>query len=195
MKNLNETIRKENSFVDRIQEIRARAREHIKCGAITADYAGDLDTAIRILNEALATEVVCTLRYKSHYYAAEGIDSKAIAEEFLEHAREEEDHANRIAKRIKQLGGKPDFDPATLLTRSHAEFQEGSTLVEMIEEDLIAERIAIESYRDMVQYFGQTDPTSRRLMEHILAKEEEHAEELSSLLLTLDPTRKPEVAA
>jgi bacterioferritin len=167
----------------------------MKCGAITSGYAGDLKTSIKILNEALATEWVCVLRYQFHYYAADGIDSRSIAQEFLEHSKEETKHAERIALRIKQLGGKADFNPATFLSRSHSEYHEGTTLIEMIQEDLIAERIAIESYQEMIRYFGDKDPTSRRLMEDILAQEEEHAEELSSLLLALDPTQRPEVAA
>lgn len=177
-------------FFTTIQELRNRAREHIKRGAITPNYEGDLSVSIQVLNEALATELVCVLRYKAHYFAAEGILSQSVAQEFLEHAAEEQEHADRIAARIKQLGGKADFNPATLLSRSHAEYQEGATLIEMIEEDLIAERIAIDSYREIIQYFGEKDSTSRRLIEDILAKEEEHAEELSSLLLVLDPTRE-----
>ena len=178
-----------------IQEIRDRAKEHIKRGAVTETYHGDLDQAVRVLNEALATELVCVLRYRSHYYNADGILSQSVAGEFLEHSIEEWHHADRIAARIKQLDGKPDFNPATLLERSHAEFQEGATLVEMIEADLVAERIAIDSYRDVIRYFGENDPTSRRMMESILASEEEHAEELSSLLMVIDPRRQSDQAA
>ena len=188
-------MNRKGPFSASVQEIRDRAKEHIKRGAITETYKGDLATSIEILNEALATELVCTLRYKSHYYNADGILSQAVAEEFLEHAVEEQEHADRIAARIKQLDGRPDFNPATLLGRSHSEFQQGETLIEMIEEDLIAERIAIDTYREIVRYFGEKDPTSRRMMESVLAKEEEHAEELSSLLFVLDPRRKPEQAA
>jgi bacterioferritin len=174
------------SFSASIQEIRDRARAHIESGAVTSDYKGDLKTSIKLLNEALATELICTLRYKYHYFAAEGIHSKEVAEEFLEHAGEEQEHADQIAERIKQLGGKADLNPSTLVERSHAEYREGNTLMEMIREDLIAERIAIESYREMIRYFGENDPTSRRLMEEILAKEEEHAEDLASLISTLN---------
>ncbi len=188
------TLHKIHPFLTDIQTIRARAREHIKCGAITTTYEGDLQTAIQLLNEALATEIVCYLRYKNHYFNADGIQSASVAEEFLEHAQEEQAHADQIAARIKQLGGNPDLNPANLVSRSHAEYQEGQTLVEMIEEDLIAERIAIDSYKEMIHYFGEKDPTSRRLMESILEKEEEHAEDLSSLLLTLDPNKRPQVA-
>lgn len=195
MDNQTKTNLRPTSFSDHIEELRERARQHIKCGAITPSYNGNLDTSIKILNEALATELVCVLRYKFHYYNAEGIQAKGVAEEFKEHAQEEQDHADRIAVRIKQLGGKPDFNPSTLLSRSHSEYKEGNTLIEMTEEDLIAERIAIESYREIIQYFGENDPTSRRLMEDILAKEEEHAEELSSLLFNLDPARITKLAA
>lgn len=177
-------------FLTDIQELRRRAREHIKCGAITEDYEGDLQTAISILNDALATEIVCVLRYKHHYFTAHGIQSDAVKQEFLEHAEEEQDHADRIAERIVQLGGNPELNPSGLASRSHSEYQEGESLTEMIEEDLIAERIAIESYREMIRYFEKNDPTSRRLLERVLAKEEEHAEDLSSLLLEIDPSRK-----
>jgi bacterioferritin len=189
------TASKSISFTDKIRELRDRARAHIESGAVTPSYEGDLETSIQILNEALATELVCTLRYKYHYFSAEGIHSKDVAEEFLEHANEEQEHADRIARRITQLGGKPDLNPETLTLRSHAEYKEGDSLLEMIREDLIAERIAIESYREMIQYFGNKDSTSRRLMESILAKEEEHAEELSSLLSTLDHRERSSEAA
>lgn len=172
------------TFLSDIEELRRRAREHMMDGAVTSTYEGDVQTSIRILNEALATEIVCTLRYKNHYYTAHGINSKAIADEFWEHAEEEQEHADRIAKRIEELGGSPDFNPANLATRSHAEYQEGTTLQELIQEDLVAERIAIDSYREMIRYFDLHDPTSRRMMERVLAKEEEHAEELQSLLQT-----------
>lgn len=187
----NNTKKPSQPFLTDVIELRRRAREHILNGAVTEDYSLDLDTTIKLLNEALATELVCVLRYKSHYYMAEGIHAKAVAAEFLEHSQEEEEHAGWIATRMRQLGGKPDFNPAGLLTRSHAEFQEGDTLVEMVQEDLIAERIAIESYREMIQYFGDKDPTTRRLLETILAQEEEHAEDMSSILSTLDPRKSP----
>lgn len=173
-----------------IQEIRRRARQHILDGAVTPSYEGDLETSIRLLQEALATEIVCTLRYKSHFYLATGIHAASVAQEFSEHATEEQQHAEQISERISQLGGEPNWSPDGILTRSHAEFRGGETLVDLIKEDLIAERIAIDSYKEMAQYFGQKDPTSRRLMEEILAKEEEHAEDLSDLLLTLEPNRK-----
>lgn len=178
-------------FLSDLQSIRKRARDHIRRGAITPAYRGDRELSIGLLNEALATEIVCTLRYTSHYYLAEGIHAESVREEFSQHAREEQEHALQIAARIKQLGGKPDFHPRELLNRSHSEFTEGETLVQLIEEDLIAERIAIESYQEMIRHFGEHDPTSRRLIEQILGKEEEHAEELASLLLTLDPERRP----
>jgi bacterioferritin len=181
---------KKTFFTD-ITELRRRAREHILKGAVTPDYQGDIDTAVKVLNEGLATELVCVLRYRNHHFMAEGIDAKSVAAEFLVHSQEEQEHADWIAARIRQLGGKPNFNPQGLLTRSHAEYQEGETLVEMVKEDLIAERIAIESYREMIQYFSQSDSTTRRLLETILAKEEEHAEDMSSILSTLDPEKKP----
>lgn len=180
-------------FVSDIRAIRERARRHIEEGAITPSYGADKDTVIRVLNEALATEIVCTLRYKRHYYTAKGMTSAGVAEEFLEHANEEQVHADQIAERIVQLGGDPDFSPDSLATRSHAEYVEGDSLPEMIKEDLVAERIAIESYRDIIEYLGAKDSTTRRLMEEILAKEEEHAEDLLSLIqeLQLDLSDTP----
>ena len=173
-------------FVSDIQEIRRRAREHIEAGAVTAHYRGDRETVIKVMNEALATELVCVLRYKRHYFMAAGLNSGAAADEFAEHAKDEQEHADRIAERITQLGGEPNFDPSGLLTRSHSEYVPGTTLLEMIKEDLIAERIAIDSYSDIIRYLGEDDPTSRRLMEDILAKEEEHADDLADLLVRLD---------
>ena len=169
-------------FLSDIQEIRRRAREHIERGALTEGYKADRQTVLRLLNEALATEIVCTLRYKRHYYMAKGLTSASIAEEFLEHANDEQDHADRIAERIAELEGEPDYNPEGLATRSHSEYSEGEDLVEMLKEDLVAERIAIESYSEIVRFLGNDDPTSRRLMEDILAKEEEHANDLSDLL-------------
>jgi bacterioferritin len=174
-------------FVMDMQEIQRRAREHVMKGAVTPAYRGDVETAVRLLNEALATEIVCTLRYRRHHYMAAGIHYQAIADEFMEHANEEQVHADRIAERIRQLGGAPDFNPAGLLSRSHAQYAEGNSLVDMIKEDLIAERIAIESYLEMIRFFGDNDPTSRRLMEEILQQEEEHADDMATLLETLDP--------
>ena len=172
----------EKPFLTDIKTLRERARKHIEQGAITEGYKGDRETAIKILNEALATEIVCVLRYKRHYFTASGIHAEGVAAEFLQHANEEQGHADQIARRIVQLNGAPDFDPAGLVTRSHAEYVEGDTLIDMIKEDLVAERIAIDSYREMITYFGNDDPTSRRLMEEILAVEEEHADDLVSLL-------------
>jgi bacterioferritin len=180
------------SFLSDIQEIRNRARQKIEDGPVTPDYGLDKDRAIGILNEALATEIVCVLRYRFHYYMATGIHSTAVADEFAEHAREEQEHAEQIAERIKQLGGKPDLNPATLIQRSHSEYKEGTSLVDMIREDLVAERIAIESYREMIQFFGDKDPTSRRMMEVILAKEEEHADDLADLLFAIGPDEHAE---
>ena len=170
------------SFLSKIREIRERARQQIASGAVTQDYRLDRDQAVGILNEALATELVCVLRYRFHYYMATGIHSQAVKEEFKEHADEEQEHADRIAERIKQLGGKPRMNPAELTGLSHSEYKEGTSLTDMIREDLVAERIAIESYREMIRYFGEQDPTSRRMLEEILSKEEEHADELTDLL-------------
>lgn len=173
---------KQQPFLSDIQTLRERARQHMEQGAVTPGYAADRDTVIKILNAALATEIVCQLRYKRHYFMADGIHAEAAKSEFLEHANEEAQHADRIAERIVQLGGAPDFSPEGLATRSHAEYAEGTTLREMIEEDLVAERVAIESYREIVLYLGDRDSTTRRLMEEVLAAEEEHAEDLVSLL-------------
>jgi bacterioferritin len=175
------------SFLKNIQEIRDRARQQIEQGAITKDYTLDREQAISILNEAPATELVCVLRYKFHYFMATGIHSAAVADEFLQHAREEQQHADRLAERIKQLGGKPQMHPAVIAETSHSEYREGTSLADMIREDLVAERIAIETYREIVNYFGEQDPTSRILMEQILAKEEEHADELADLLFAVEP--------
>lgn len=174
--------RQTGTFVADIEAIRRRARQHIENGAVTESYRGDRETVIKVLNEALATELVCVLRYKRHYFAATGIQAEAVADEFLEHAQEEQQHADMIAERITQLDGEPDFNPATLTARSHSEYVEGESLVDMIREDLVAERIAIESYSEIVRYLGENDPTSRRVMEEILAKEEEHAEDMRSLI-------------
>ncbi len=169
-------------FVTDIQTLRARARQHIEQGAVTQGYSADRDTVIRLLNEALATEIICVLRYKRHYFMASGINAQSVAQEFLQHATEEQMHADQIAQRIVQLGGAPNFSPEGLSTRSHSEYVEGASLLDMIKEDLVAERIAIDSYRDMIRYFGNDDPTTRRLMETILAMEEEHADDLVTLL-------------
>lgn len=172
-------------FLTDIKTLRERARQHIQNGAVTEGYTADRETAVRLLNEALATEIVCVLRYKRHHYMASGIHAESVAAEFLEHANEEQGHADSIAQRIVQLKGEPNFNPEGLLSRSHAEYVEGETLTDMIKEDLVAERIAIDSYREMINYFGTDDPTSRRLMEEILAVEEEHADDLVNLLETV----------
>jgi bacterioferritin len=169
-------------FLTDVQTLRERARKHIENGAVTAGYTADRETVIKLLNDALATEIVCVLRYRRHYFMASGINAESVAAEFLQHSNEEQGHADQIAHRIVQLKGEPDFNPGGLLTRSHAEYAEGSTLIEMIQEDLVAERIAIDSYREMISYFGNDDPTSRRMMEDILAVEEEHADDLVNLL-------------
>jgi len=172
-------------FLTDIKTFRERARRHIEKGAVTEGYSADRETVIKLLNEALATEIVCVLRYKRHYFMASGIHAEGVAAEFLQHANDEQGHADQIAARIVQLGGEPNFNPDGLLTRSHAEYVEGETLIDMIKEDLVAERIAIDSYRDMINYFGNDDPTTRRLMESILAVEEEHADDLVNLLSEL----------
>jgi bacterioferritin len=176
----------QGSFITDIKELRRRARQHIENGAVTAGYKVDRETALKLLNEALATEIVCVLRYKRHYYAATGINSEGVRAEFLEHAGEEQQHADQISERITQLGGEPNLNPEGMLSRSHSEYVEGTSLVDMIKEDLVAERIAIESYTDIIRFFGEGDPTSRRLMEEILAKEEEHANDLADLLKRMD---------
>ena len=172
-------------FLSDIEALRARARQHMEKGAVTESYRADRETVVRILNEALATEIVCVLRYKRHYYMASGIHAQAVADEFLEHANEEQGHADQIAKRIVELDGEPNFSPDGLSSRSHSEYVEGTTLIDMLKEDLVAERIAIESYSEIVRYLGNDDPTTRRLMESILAVEEEHADDLKTLLETL----------
>jgi bacterioferritin len=174
-------------FLTDIKTLRQRAREHIERGAVTDGYKADRETVIKVLNEALATEIVCNLRYRRHYFMASGIDAQGAADEFLQHANEEQGHADEIAGRIVQLGGEPNFSPDGLLTRSHAEYTEGKSLAEMIKEDLVAERIAIDSYREMVRYLGNDDPTTRRMMEGILAVEEEHADDLVTLLEKMRP--------
>ena len=170
-----------------IPTLRKRARQHIEDGAVTASYSADRDTVLRLLNEALATEIVCTLRYRRHYFMADGLQAESVKKEFLEHALEEQEHADQIAARIVQLDGEPNFDPRGLADRSHAEYVAGDTLEAMIREDLVAERVAIDSYKEMIAYIGPRDPTTKRMLEEILAKEEEHAEDLCSML--------PDVAA
>ena len=172
-------------FLSDIQALRSRARRHIERGAVTEGYQADLATVIRLLNEALATEIVCVLRYKRHFYMATGINAQPVGQEFLQHANEEQLHADQIAARIVQLGGQPNFSPDGLASRSHSEYVEGDSLTDMIREDLVAERVAIDSYGEMIRYIGDKDPTTKRLMESILAMEEEHADDLVSLLETL----------
>jgi bacterioferritin len=169
-------------FLTDIKTLRERARQHIEKGAVTEGYAADRETVIKLLNEALATEIVCVLRYKRHYFMASGIHAEGVAAEFLQHANEEQGHADEIAGRIVQLGGEPNFSPDGLTSRSHAEYVEGDSLLDMIKEDLVAERIAIDSYREMIQYVGNDDSTTRRMLEGILAMEEEHADDLVNLL-------------
>ena len=183
------SVRK-GDFLSDVEELRRRARQHIQDGAVTAGYQADREKVVAVLNEALATEIVCVLRYKRHYFMATGIHANAVAQEFLQHATDEQGHADRIAGRITQLGGEPNFNPEGLATRSHSQYVEGNSLVDMIREDLVAERIAVDSYGEIVRFLGDRDITSRRMMEEILAVEEEHADDLRDLLATLDPTRK-----
>lgn len=172
----------EQPFLTDIQTLRERARRHIEDGAVTAGYQADRATVIKLLNEALATEIVCILRYKRHFFMASGINADAVAQEFLQHANEEQQHADQIAARIVQLKGEPNFNPEGLTLRSHAEYVEGENLIDMIKEDLVAERIAIDSYGEMIRYIGDKDITTRRMLEAILAVEEEHADDLASML-------------
>ncbi len=177
-------------FVMDVKEIRRRARKHVEEGAVTEGYEGDRKTILKLLNDALATEIICVLRYKRHYFMAQGIHAKPIAEEFQEHATEEQAHADSIAERIMQLGGEPDLNPEGLTTRSHSQYVEGESLLDMVKEDLVAERIAIDSYKEIIAYVGGKDPTTRRLMEEILSKEEEHADDMADILAALDPAKK-----
>ena len=172
---------KKKPFLTAVKTLRARARKHMEQGAITDTYRGDRAVVVKLLNEALATELVCVLRYRRHYFMAVGINADAVAAEFLTHANEEQGHADLIAARIVQLNGEPDFNPASLTDRSHAEYVEGDDLVDMIKEDLVAERVAIDSYREMIEYISK-DSTTRRMLEGILAVEEEHADDLVGLL-------------
>ena len=165
-----------------VNTLRQRARQHVEQGAVTEGYSADRQTILRLLNESLATEWVCALRYKRHYYMASGIKASVAADEFLEHATQELEHADKLAERIVQLGGEPDLNPDNLSKNSHAQYVAGSNLKEMVLEDLIAERIAIDSYREIIQYIGESDPTTRRIFEDILAQEEEHADDMADLL-------------
>jgi bacterioferritin len=171
-----------SDFLTDIQTLRERARAEIDRGPITEAYGADRDRVLEVLNQVLATELVCTLRYRRHYYMAKGLSSGPVAAEFLQHANEEQGHADMVAERITQLQGAPDFDPATLTSRSHAEYKEGDGLLDMIREDLVAERIAIASYQEITRWLGEKDPTTRRVIEEILAVEEEHADDLLTFL-------------
>jgi bacterioferritin len=171
-----------NTFKADIEDIRRRAREKMGDGAVTAFYKADREKVIEVLNEVLATETVCTLRYRSHYFMAKGIHASGVEDEFLEHAKDEQDHADRVAKRITELGGRPNLNPEGLATRSHAQYGDGDALEDMIQEDLIAERIAIATYSEIVRWLGNDDPTTRRMMEELLATEEEHADDMAKLL-------------
>ena len=169
-------------FLSDIQAIRKRARAHMERGAVTDTYTLDRDTVLKLLNEALATEIVCVLRYKRHYYMAQGIDAESVKAEFLQHANDEQMHADQIAERITQLDGTPNFSPEGLSARSHSEFVVPEELAAMIEENLVAERIAIDSYREIINYIGDRDTTTKRMLEQILAVEEEHAEDMKTLM-------------
>lgn len=169
-------------FLTDVATLRKRARQQMDAGAVTPNYGADPKVVVGVLNSALATEIVCVLRYKRHYFMAQGIASESVKQEFAQHATEEQEHADRLAERIVQLGGEPDFDPETLVKRSHSEYKPGTSLLDMLREDLVAERIAIESYREIVEWMHGKDPTSKRMMEEILAKEEEHAEDIQSML-------------
>ena len=171
-----------SDFLTDVKTLRERARANIEQGPVTDAYGADRNRVIEVLNEALATEIVCYLRYKRHYFMAQGINAGAVAAEFLQHATEEQGHADEIALRITQLQGEPNFDPDTLTSRSHAEYAEGTTLLDMVKEDLIAERVAIESYSEIIRWLGDKDVTTRRMLEGVLAVEEEHADDLLSFL-------------
>ena len=171
-----------DAFVIDVEKIRADARQHMDEGPVTPSYGADRETVLKLLNDSLATEIVCTLRYKRHYFMAKGIHSEAVAQEFLQHATEEQQHADTLAERIVQLGGAPNFAPDGLTSRSHSEYSEGKDLIDMIRENLIAERIAIDTYREIIRYLGDKDVTTRRIFEEILAVEEEHADDMADLL-------------
>jgi bacterioferritin len=171
-----------NEFLTDIQTLRNRARMHIENGPVTEGYKADRERVIDVLNTALATEIVCVLRYKRHYFTATGIHAEGVKAEFLQHATEEQQHADWLAERITQLGGKPNFNPAGLTERSHSEYAEGTDLQSMIRENLVAERVAIESYSEIIRWLANDDPTTRRLMEEILKAEEEHADDMANLL-------------
>jgi len=173
-----------SDFMTDIETLRRNARANIEKGPVTESYAADLPRVLDVLQQALATELVCVLRYRQHYHAATGMNSEPVAAEFLEHAQEEQDHADRIAERMGQLGGTPDFNPDTLTAKAHSEYRTADDLIDMVKEDLVAERIAIASYTEIINWLGDKDPTTRRLLEGILAVEEEHADDLLTLMET-----------
>ena len=176
------TLVKDKSTLSDTETIRERARKHIENGAVTASYRADRDAVLEMLDSALATELVCALRYRHHHFLANGLQAEAAAREFLEHAHQEQEHADRIAARIVQLGGEPDFSPRKLHERSHSEYGQATELEDMLREDLVAERIAVETYSEMIRFLGNDDPTTRRMLEDVLAVEEEHADDLAGLL-------------
>ncbi|OFZ22120.1 MAG: bacterioferritin [Bdellovibrionales bacterium GWB1_55_8] len=189
----NSSVEKKSAFNEiggNVPEIKRGARQSVEEGALTPGYEGDVELSIRLLNEVLATEIVCALRYRQNAFTAQGLHHKPIAEEFMEHSNEEQGHADDVAQRIKQLGGTPHMNPDELMSLSHADYMESESLEEMIRGNIISERIAIDSYRSLAQYFGDKDPTSRRLMEKLLEKEEEHADELSDFLRNEEPSQK-----
>ncbi len=173
-----------NTFQIDIEKIKRRAREHMSEGAVTESYGADREAVLKVLNEVLATEIVCTLRYRNNFLVAQGIHAESVAAEFKQHALEEQDHADRVAARIVQLGGEPNMDPSSLTSRSHAEYKTSSSLIDMLQENLVAERIAISTYSEIVRWLGDGDATTRRLMEYLLEREEEHADDLASLLVS-----------
>ena len=181
-KNKEAPARAAEPFLTDVKELRRRARAHIEQGAVTARYGADPVVVVKLLNEALATEIVCVLRYRRHHFMARGLEAQAVADEFLVHATEEQGHADEIARRITQLNGEPNFNPEGMLSRAHSEYVEGGTLTDMIREDLVTERVAIETYSEVIRFLGASDSTTRRMLEGILAKEEEHAEDMSDLL-------------
>jgi bacterioferritin len=169
-------------FLTDVETLRKQAREEMERGPVTAAYKADVDRVIEVLNTAMATEIVCTLRYRQHHFAAKGIEAEAVAAEFLVHANEEQEHADRLAERIAQLGGTPNLDPDTLTDRSHSQYATSTDLTEMIRENLVAERIAIASYTEIIGWLGDGDPTTRRVFEDILSVEEEHADDMLNFL-------------
>jgi bacterioferritin len=175
-------------FLTDVAQLRARARANIEDGPVTDAYGADLPRVIDVLQQVLATEIVCVLRYRQHHYAAQGMSAEPIAAEFLAHSVEEQGHADLLSARISQLGAAPDLDPSTLTSRSHAEYRTAGSLEEMVRENLVAERIAIASYTAIINWLGSGDPTTRRVLEEILAIEEEHADDLSSML---DSVKRP----